>query len=289
MVRPAATGSRRARRACRAGDALGAVGRLFELGRHLGVAAGQAQIVDHRPQVQPGPPDQQGPVPPGRHLTQGGPGQALVVGDGELLVRLDQVDQVVGHLGPGHGVGLGGGDVHPPVDRHRVDREDLDAADGPGGRLGQRRLPRGGGAHQGHGGSGPVGAHRRAVSRRRPGSGYGGGAPAVTRTRLAGEVVRAPPPPRPPRRTSRATGARPTGTKCTSLALGAAAGQHRVVAPARPLHQDLFGAAHPGPVSGQRGALHHRPQPLEAVGRRPRGRRSARSTRRPGSRGGARR
>ena len=54
--------------------------------------------------------------------------------DGVVVVGVDQVEQVVGHLGLLGRGGLGRADVHAPVHLHGVDGDDLDvaAADGPG-------------------------------------------------------------------------------------------------------------------------------------------------------------
>ena len=58
---------------------------------------------------------------------QGPVGRGLEVGHAELLGRVDQVEQMVGHLGPFGGRGGGGTDVHAPVDGHGVHGDQLDA------------------------------------------------------------------------------------------------------------------------------------------------------------------
>src|SRR6185437_16806160 len=66
------------------------------------------------------------------------PGRLLELGHREVLVRVNQVEQVVRHGGPGVGSGLGGPDVHAPVDAHGVDGDDLTVT-APEGEL-ERRL-----------------------------------------------------------------------------------------------------------------------------------------------------
>ena len=132
-------------------------------GLHRREAARERQVVDHRTEVEPGPPDQERPVVPGGDVAQGGPGGGLELLDGEFLRRLHQVDQAVADPGPDRRRRFGGTDVHAPVDGHRVDRHQLDrertdAAERTGHRgcvrhrHRQLRFPRGGGTHQGDGG-----------------------------------------------------------------------------------------------------------------------------------------
>ncbi len=59
---------------------------------------------------------------------------------------------------------------------------------------------------------------------------------------------------------------RPGAGEVDQLALAGAPGQHGRVPPADALHQHLLGPPDPGLVAGQRGAIHHRPEPLEALG-----------------------
>ena len=77
----------------------------------------------------------------------------LVIGDGELLLRLGQVDEVVADPTSCRRIRLGGADVHAPVDLHRVHRHDVGA-----GRLGEGEgqigFAGGGWADHGHQGQG---------------------------------------------------------------------------------------------------------------------------------------
>ena len=114
---------------------------------------GTVELVDHRPQVEAGAADEQRPVTPSLDVGDRRPGPVGEGGDGEVLPRVDQVDEVVGHLGPLGGRRLGGADVHAAVHLHGVDRHDLDRRVRPGHRQRQRRLARRGGAH--HGGRTP--------------------------------------------------------------------------------------------------------------------------------------
>ena len=49
--------------------------------------------------------------------------------DREILVRLDQVNQVVGNHRLLCRGGLGRADVHPPIDAHGVSHDDLDVSE----------------------------------------------------------------------------------------------------------------------------------------------------------------
>ena len=96
------------------------------------------------------------------------------------LLGLDYVDQVVADPRPLSGRSrLGGADVHPAVDLHRVDRS-TDVAQFLGQPQGDIALPRGGGADDGERGSGLAGPAE--VVRRRPHHGYLEEAPGVEPT-----------------------------------------------------------------------------------------------------------
>ena len=133
-------------------QALGAAGRLrlgFEGGRDVGKATRHRQLVDHGPQVQPGPAHEQGPVPAGLDAAEDAVHLGLEPAQRELLVGIDQVHQVVGHLGPLGRPGLGRPDVHPPVDAHGVDRHELGLGPPTGQVQRQGGLPRRRRAHEG--------------------------------------------------------------------------------------------------------------------------------------------
>ena len=70
------------------------------------------------------------------------------------------------------------------------------------------------------------------------------------------------------------------------LVLAGPAGEHVGVPLARPLDDHLLDPADPGLVPGQRGALHHHPEPLEALGHHVVGHERCRHRRRPGPRSG---
>ena len=95
-ARPAATGSsstsrRVQRRPCPASG--------LELGPHLGARPGDVEVVDDRPQVQPVPPTSSARRPRASMSASAACGLALEPGDGEVLRRVEQVDEVVRHLG----------------------------------------------------------------------------------------------------------------------------------------------------------------------------------------------
>ena len=71
---------------------------------------------------------------------QGGGRGELEPGDREVLGRIGQVQQVVGHLRLLLRGRLGRPDVHSPVHLHRVDRHELDVAEPPRHLEGEGRL-----------------------------------------------------------------------------------------------------------------------------------------------------
>ena len=118
------------------------VGLLLEVGAGVGVLARQVEVVEHGRQVEPGAGDEQRPAAaPGDRPLGLGVGGA-VVGDGERLVGVDEIEAVVGHGGPVGGRRLGRADVHAPVDLHGVDGHDLGAGDLRRRRHRHVRLPR---------------------------------------------------------------------------------------------------------------------------------------------------
>ncbi len=112
----------------------------LQCGPDVGKATGDVQVVDDRPHVQPGAAHQQGPSAPVLDVGDGLPRGTLEPAQGEVLVRGDQVDQMVRHLGALGRRGFRGADVHAPIDLHRVGRDDLDVAECPGDIERQRRL-----------------------------------------------------------------------------------------------------------------------------------------------------
>ena len=261
-MRPAATRVELGQAVVERVQAAGPVGLALELGGDRRESARQLEVVDHGPQVQARPPDQQGPVPAFVDLRQGRSGRGLEPPDGELLGRVDQVEQVVRHLGTRRRAGLGRADVHVPVHGHRVDRHDLDPGTPAGQRQGQRRL-----AGRGRPDQRPPGAPMGS-----PGDDGQRDAPAAPagrspRPELAAQVVgrRAGDP-------DRGVGPRgqrpaPAGAaKWTSLfwrVRPVVTDGSRLLGP---FDDDLLDPAHPGLVLGQGGALDHHPEALEALG-----------------------
>ena len=145
-IRAAATGSSAVSRAYSTARS----GSLVELAPDLREATRDLEVVDDGLQVQTGAADQERPPAPPLQVGEHGLGRLHEPGHREVLVGIDEVDQVVGNLGPLGRRRLGRADVHPPVHLHRVDRDDLHVGPAPGQCHGQRRLPRRGGAHEGH-------------------------------------------------------------------------------------------------------------------------------------------
>ena len=142
-MRLAASGSSTARRPCSSATSTPpSASSASRACLDLGIATGKAQVVDHGAQVEPGAPDQQGMVTPSGDGIDGGPGGRLELGNGELLVGIDQIEQMVRHLGPIGPAGLRRAHVHAAVDAHGVHRHDLDVTPPPGHRQRRRRLPR---------------------------------------------------------------------------------------------------------------------------------------------------
>ena len=76
------------------------------------------------------------------------PGGLLEPGDGEFLVRIDEVEKMVPHLGLLGLRRLRRAEIHAPVDAHGVHRHDLDIATPPCDVEGRLRLPRRGDAEK---------------------------------------------------------------------------------------------------------------------------------------------
>ena len=143
-MRCAATGSSAARRACRSGTSTSAgVERGLELARPpRGSGRGWTRSSMTERRYRPVPPTSTAWCPRCVDVVQCRPGGPLEFGDGELLVRIDQIDQVVRDLGPHFPAGLGGPEIHLPVDAHGVDRDDLDITPAAGHLQGGLRLSR---------------------------------------------------------------------------------------------------------------------------------------------------
>ncbi len=97
----------------------------FEGADDIGEPTRHRQLVDDGPQVEPGPAHEQGTMPATLHRAEHVSRFGLKPAQREFLVGVDQVHQVVRHLGPLGATGLGGADVHGAVHAHRVDRHQL--------------------------------------------------------------------------------------------------------------------------------------------------------------------
>ena len=106
------------------------IGLGFELGRGRPAIARRLEPVDHGPEVEAGAADEHargGRARRSRRAPRRTPrGSRTTVKSSDGSARSMQV---VRHLGPLGGRGLGGADVHAPVHLHRVDRHELDARD----------------------------------------------------------------------------------------------------------------------------------------------------------------
>jgi hypothetical protein len=122
---------------------------LLEAGPHLRPLAGEREPVDHGLEVQAGAAHEQRPPSPRLDAGQRPGGGGREAGDGEVLVGVGEVEEVDGHLGPLGRGRLGRADVHPPVDAHGVDGDELDVAEAAGDLQGDGRLARRRGSDQG--------------------------------------------------------------------------------------------------------------------------------------------
>ncbi len=117
----------------------------LQRGGHVRVATRDGEVVDDRAQVEPGATDQQRMMPARRNALQRRPRRLLELGDGEVLVRVDEVEQMVRHGGPRRGAGLRRPDVHAAVHAHGIDGDDLAVTPSAGASAqGVLGLPRGG-------------------------------------------------------------------------------------------------------------------------------------------------
>ncbi len=85
------------------------------------------------------------------------------VGDREVVCRIDEIEAMMRHRGAVGERRLGGADVHPPVDLHRIDDDQFDLVVAVGQGHGDVALP-GGGRPQDHQG---IGGHPARTAMRR--------------------------------------------------------------------------------------------------------------------------
>ncbi len=91
----------------------------------LGELVGELESIHHRSEVQPGPSDQERPLPSRLDVRDHPVEGVAELDDREVLRRLHEVDQMVRDLRLVGGTRLRGADVHAAVHLHRVDRHDL--------------------------------------------------------------------------------------------------------------------------------------------------------------------
>ena len=226
----------RARRAGRAGPPsrpfLVELG--LERGGDVGVTGRDGEVVDHGPQVQPGAPDEQRVMPSSPDAGQRLPGRRLVLGDREVLLGVDQVDEVVGHRRP-LGARFRRPDVHAPIDAHGVDRDDFAVSPAPGQLQRGLRLARGGDPDQ-----------CDLVKRPPPGCALdAGAAPSPPPDARRGDGGGRPSPQPGQGAGGGCAGGSPDG-KVHQLPLAGATVQHRLVATAHTLHEHLLATADAG-------------------------------------------
>lgn len=109
----------------RAGAAQGEL--LLQTGPYLGIRTGEFEVVDGASDVQAGAADEDGPAVLREQRVDAGAREPLVLGDARRHRHVPDVQQVVGNTAALLGRQLGGADVHPPVELHRVCVDDLTA------------------------------------------------------------------------------------------------------------------------------------------------------------------
>ena len=97
----------------------------LQLGRHIGKLSRDLQVVDDRSEVEAGAADEDRHRSSLSDAVDRVAGERLELADGEGVGRVDQIDEVVPDLGLLGCRGCGRADVHPAVDLHRVDRDEL--------------------------------------------------------------------------------------------------------------------------------------------------------------------
>ena len=188
----------------------------------------------------------------------------------ELARRVDEVEEMVRHLGPGGRRRLGGADVHAAVDASSSRRRRARRRPAGGRPPWRRRTCRTRSSRAGRPAV-PPGLDRRHRAGRRQPAATGMRATrcrgaAVSRPKAADQVVR--------RRAGHLDlGERPDRQpvavgrgEVDELALPRPAGQHGRVPPARPFDEHLLGPADAALVTEEGGPLDDRPEPVEPFG-----------------------
>ena len=243
----------------------------LERGSHLGPAAREREVVDHRPHVEPGAADQQRPARPSGDVAPGRrPRPRLELRDRELLDGVDQVEQVVAAPRRAPAAGAWPWPCPSSPGRRSSSRRTRSRRRPAGAPPPARRSTcptrwcRPGRPAPAAG----VALRCRVLSRRRPGSGCGVAVGATQPDAGAGQVVRGGA--GDARRSASAPAADSrlgsAGTKCTILPCrvrpASTEGSRRL----GPSTSTSSLAPDPRPVVGQRRALDDHPQALEALG-----------------------
>lgn len=101
---------------------------FFQISSQVRVVAGSFEkAVEQGLYVHRGSTDGNDGYAAGFYVVDSGVCQFEVSADAETLGRLDDVNEVVSDAALHFGGGLGGSDVHPPIDFHRIDAEDFGA------------------------------------------------------------------------------------------------------------------------------------------------------------------
>jgi hypothetical protein len=100
---------------------------LLQAGPHLGVRTGELQVVDGPPDVEAGAADEDRPAALCQQRVDTGARESLVLGDARRLRHVPDVEEVVGDPAAFLVRQLGGADVHPAVELHRVRVDHLTA------------------------------------------------------------------------------------------------------------------------------------------------------------------
>ena len=141
----------------------------LDVAAQVRIGRGEAEVVDDGAPVEARPSHEQGRGATRVHERDGVAREVAEVDDGQLLRRIEDIEQVVRDAGTHRGVRLRRADVHPAIDGERVDGDDLGGKSGSDARFSdadrERGLPRRRRSEQGEHASG-----RHLLSRRRGGA-----------------------------------------------------------------------------------------------------------------------